>query len=204
MQPDVTVRPMTAAHAPGVLAVFAEGIATGHATFESAAPTWAAFDASHLPEHRFVALAGETAVDAGSGSREPRDEDGLGGVGGVGADGPADAPEAPGGTVLGWVAASPVSRRAVYAGVVEASLYVGGAARGRGVGRALMAALLDSAAAGGVWTVQSSVFPENTGSLALHAATGFRVVGTRERIARMTYGPLAGRWRDVVLLERRL
>ncbi|HYQ76156.1 GNAT family N-acetyltransferase [Cellulomonas sp.] len=183
VQPAVTVRPMTAAHAEGVLAVFAEGIATGHATFESAAPTWAAFDASHLPEHRFVAL--ET-VPAAPGGPAP--------------GGPAPADDA----VLGWVAASPVSRRAVYAGVVEASLYVGAAARGRGVGRALMAALLASAEAGGVWTVQSTVFPENAGSLALHAAAGFRVVGRRERIARMTHGPLAGEWRDVVLLERRL
>ncbi|NHT17834.1 N-acetyltransferase [Cellulomonas sp. IC4_254] len=166
---------MTAEHADGVLAVFAEGIATGHATFESAAPTWAAFDASHLPDHRFV------AVDAGVAGR-------------------AAGPDA----VLGWVAASPVSRRAVYAGVVEASLYVGAAARGRGVGRALMDALLASAEAGGVWTVQSTVFPENAGSLALHAAAGFRVVGRRERIARMAHGPLAGEWRDVVLLERRL
>lgn len=173
VQPAVTVRPMTPAHAEGVLAVFAEGIATGHATFESAAPTWPAFDASHLPEHRFVALD---------------------------ATAPADAA----GPVLGWVAASPVSRRAVYAGVVEASLYVGAAARGRGVGRALMDALLASAEAGGVWTVQSTVFPENAGSLALHAAAGFRVVGRRERIARMTHGPLAGEWRDVVLFERRL
>jgi len=175
VQPAVTVRPMTVEHADGVLAVFAEGIATGHATFESAAPTWAAFDASHLPDHRFV------AVDAGDAGR-------------------AAAPAA----VLGWVAASPVSRRAVYAGVVEASLYVGAAARGRGVGRALMDALLASAEAGGVWTVQSTVFPENAGSLALHAAAGFRVVGRRERIARMAHGPMAGEWRDVVLLERRL
>ncbi|WP_239068850.1 GNAT family N-acetyltransferase [Cellulomonas pakistanensis] len=175
---------MTAAHAEGVLAVFAEGIATGHATFEPAAPAWEAFDASHLPDHRFVALpdgAGDTDAPA-----RPDDQ-------GV-----------PGDQVLGWVAASPVSRRAVYAGVVEASLYVGAAARGRGVGRALMDALLDSCAAGGVWTVQSSVFPENAGSLALHAAAGFRVVGTRERIARMSHGPRAGEWRDVVLLERRL
>jgi phosphinothricin acetyltransferase len=180
---------MTAAHAEGVLAVFAEGIATGHATFESAAPTWAAFDASHLPEHRFVALDAAAAEPEDRAAAAPDDP-----------DGPAlhDAP------VLGWVAASPVSRRAVYAGVVEASLYVGAAARGRGVGRALMAALLASAEAGGVWTVQSTVFPENAGSLALHAAAGFRVVGRRERIARMTHGPLAGEWRDVVLLERRL
>jgi len=215
VQHDVTVRPMTAAHAAGVLAVFAEGIATGHATFESSAPDWAAFDASHLPDHRFVALdVAEPAHDAGFRAREPRivrSLDGVeepGGAAGAGAAGAGAAGEGTGAgrgaAVLGWVAASPVSRRAVYAGVVEASLYVAGAARGRGVGRALMAALLDSAAAGGVWTVQSSVFPENAGSLALHAAAGFRVVGTRERIARMAYGPLAGEWRDVVLLERRL
>lgn len=158
---------MTDAHADGVLAVFAEGIATGHATFEHEAPTWAAFDASHLAQHRFVAVADD-------------------------------------GTVLGWVAASPVSRRAVYGGVLEASLYVGEAARGQGVGRALLDALLTSATTGGAWTVQSSVFPENAGSLALHAAAGFRVVGTRERLGRMSHGPLAGRWRDVLLLERRL
>lgn len=190
VQPAVTVRPMTAAHAEGVLAVFAEGIATGHATFESAAPTWAEFDASHLPAHRFVALDAAAPGDAAavpSAPSAPHD--------------PAAAGDAP---VLGWVAASPVSRRAVYAGVVEASLYVGAAARGRGVGRALMAALLASAEAGSVWTVQSTVFPENAGSLALHAAAGFRVVGRRERIARMAHGPLSGEWRDVVLLERRL
>lgn len=109
----------------------------------------------------------------------------------------------PEGVVLGWVAVSPVSDRCVYAGVVEHSVYVDPAARGRGVGRLLLEALLASTDAGGVWTVQSGVFPENTASLALHAAVGFRVVGTRERLGRMTYGPLAGQWRDVVLLERR-
>lgn len=106
--------------------------------------------------------------------------------------------------VLGWVAASPVSGRCVYAGVVEHSLYVRPGARGRGVGRALLDGLLDSARAGGVWTVQAGVFPQNAASLALHAAAGFRVVGTRERLGRMTHGPLAGRWLDVVLLEKRL
>ncbi|MDC7123308.1 GNAT family N-acetyltransferase [Cellulomonas fimi] len=109
-----------------------------------------------------------------------------------------------GGTVLGWVAVSPVSTRAVYAGVVEVSVYVDPAAHGRGVGRSLLERLLAEAPAHGVWTVQAGVFPENTASLALHAATGFRVVGTRERLGLMTFGPLAGRWRDVVLLERRL
>ena len=108
------------------------------------------------------------------------------------------------GTVLGWVAAYRVSARSVYAGVVEHSVYVDPAARGRGVGRVLLDTLLRSAERSGIWTVQSGIFPENTASLALHAAAGFRVVGTRERIARMTYGPMEGRWRDVVLLEKRL
>jgi phosphinothricin acetyltransferase len=107
------------------------------------------------------------------------------------------------GTVLGWAAASPVSGRCVYAGVLEDSVYVARDARGRGVGRAVLAALLRSARDAGAWTVQAGVFPENAGSLALHRAAGFRVVGTRERLGRMGYGPLAGRWRDVVLLEAR-
>lgn len=106
--------------------------------------------------------------------------------------------------VLGWVAVSPVSGRCVYAGVVEHSVYVAPAARGRGVGRALLARLLDSAHADGIWTVQAGVFPQNVASLALHEATGFRVVGTRERLGRMTHGPLSGQWLDVVLLEKRL
>ncbi|MCB2174373.1 MAG: GNAT family N-acetyltransferase [Actinomycetales bacterium] len=108
-----------------------------------------------------------------------------------------------GDAVLGWAAVSPVSGRAVYAGVVEHSVYVHPGARGMGVGRALLAALLDSTQAAGIWTVQSGIFPENTASLALHAAAGFRVVGTRERVGLMTYGPMAGRWRDVVLVEHR-
>ncbi|WP_169797056.1 GNAT family N-acetyltransferase [Streptacidiphilus griseoplanus] len=104
----------------------------------------------------------------------------------------------PDGRLLGWVAASAVSDRCVYAGVVEHSVYVDPAARGRGVGRALLAALLASTEAAGVWTVQSGVFPENRASLALHRAAGFREVGVRERLGRHR-----GVWRDVVLLERR-
>ena len=76
-------------------------------------------------------------------------------------------------------------------------------ARGRGVGHALLAALIDYTEGAGIWTLQSGIFPENVGSLALHAAHGFRVVGRRERLALMAYGPLAGRWRDVLLVERR-
>jgi L-amino acid N-acyltransferase YncA len=102
------------------------------------------------------------------------------------------------GTVLGWAAVSPVSARPVYAGVVEHSIYVDPAARGRGAGRALLDALITSTEVAGIWTIQSGVFPENTASLALHAACGFRVVGVRERVGRHR-----DRWRDVVLLERR-
>lgn len=105
---------------------------------------------------------------------------------------------APDGTVLGWIAASAVSARAAYAGVVEHSVYVHPAARGRGVAGALLGALVASTEAAGIWTVQSGIFPENTASLALHRRAGFRVIGTRERIGRHH-----GLWRDVVLVERR-
>ncbi|WP_317442954.1 N-acetyltransferase family protein [Streptomyces collinus] len=102
------------------------------------------------------------------------------------------------GRVLGWVAAGPVSDRCAYAGVVEHSVYVHPEARGRGVGLVLLRALIASTEAAGIWTIQSGVFPENTGSLALHRKAGFRVIGTRERIGRHH-----GVWRDVVLIERR-
>ncbi|MFV2100972.1 GNAT family N-acetyltransferase [Micromonospora sp. LOL_024] len=102
------------------------------------------------------------------------------------------------GTLLGWIAVSPTSSRAVYAGVVEHSVYVDPAARGRGVARLLLDALISSTEAAGVWSIQSGVFAENAASLALHRRAGFRVIGTRERVARHH-----GRWRDVVLLERR-
>jgi L-amino acid N-acyltransferase YncA len=103
-----------------------------------------------------------------------------------------------GGAVLGWVAAGPVSDRCVYAGVVEHSVYVAPSARGRGVGRALLAALVASTETAGIWTIQSGVFPENAASRQLHLAAGFREVGRRERLGRQN-----GAWRDVVLLERR-
>ena len=102
------------------------------------------------------------------------------------------------GQLTGWVAASAVSGRCVYAGVVEHSVYVHPAARGQGTARALLAALITSTEAAGIWTIQSSIFPENAASMALHLAAGFRVVGTRERI-----GQHHGRWRDTLLIERR-
>jgi phosphinothricin acetyltransferase len=102
------------------------------------------------------------------------------------------------GSVLGWVAASAVSDRCVYAGVVEHSVYVDPAARGRGVGRKLLTTLITSTETAGIWTIQSAIFPENTASIALHQAAGFRIVGFRERI-----GHHHGRWRDVTFIERR-
>ncbi|MEU3445631.1 N-acetyltransferase family protein [Streptomyces thermolilacinus] len=102
------------------------------------------------------------------------------------------------GRVLGWVAATKVSDRCAYAGVVEHSVYVRPDARGRGVASALLKALIDSTEAAGIWTIQSGVFPENAASLAVHERAGFRVIGTRERIGRHH-----GVWRDVMLVERR-
>ncbi|MFT4264502.1 MAG: GNAT family N-acetyltransferase [Nocardioides sp.] len=158
--------PLLAAHWPEVERIYGAGIATGHATFESAPPTWERFDAGKRADLRLVALD-------------------------------------PAGRVLGWAAASDTSDRCVYAGVVEHSVYVDPAAHGSGVGRALLDGLVAAAEDAGVWTIQSGIFPENTASLALHRAAGFRVVGTRRRLGRMTHGPFAGRWRDVTLVERR-
>ena len=102
------------------------------------------------------------------------------------------------GRVLGWAALTPVSGRCVYAGVGDLSVYVADEARGRGVGRALLEALIEFSERAGIWTLQAGIFPENAASLALHRACGFRDVGRRERIGKMN-----GMWRDVLLLERR-
>lgn len=166
MTASIVIAPMTAVHADDVLRIYQHGIDEGNATFETAAPTWEAFDAAKLPEHRFVALAPEAAAE------------------------PA---------VLGYVVASAVSKRACYAGVVEHSVYVHPAARGRGAGNRLLAALIASTEAAGIWTINAGIFPENTASLALHERHGFRVLGRQERIGKTA----AGVWRDVVLLERR-
>ncbi len=159
--PVVHIEPMRAEHADDVLTIYRLGIDEGNATFETAAPTWPAFDATKLPGQRHVAL------------------DRVG-------------------TVLGWTAASAVSDRCAYAGVVEHSVYVHPDARGRGIATALLGALITSTEAAGIWTVQSGIFPENTASLALHRRLGFRKIGTRERIGRHH-----GVWRDVVMIERR-
>lgn len=100
--------------------------------------------------------------------------------------------------VVGWAALSLVSDRCAYAGVAEVSVYVAEHARGEHVGRKLLETLTESSDSAGIWTIQTGIFPENTASVQLHLRCGFRVVGTRERL-----GQLEGRWRDVLLLERR-
>jgi len=166
MQP-LRFRPMVRSDWPDVATVYQAGIATGHATFESATPAdWAAFAAGKHPNLSVV------AVDSTD-------------------------------RILGWAAASPVSARTVYAGVVEHSIYIHSEATGHGVGTQLLSTFLDLADHAGIWTIQSSIFPENTPSLRLHERAGFRVVGRRERIARMAHGPHAGRWRDTIPVERR-
>ncbi|MEP6665841.1 MAG: N-acetyltransferase family protein [Nocardioidaceae bacterium] len=108
-----------------------------------------------------------------------------------------------GSRVVGWTAVAPTSSRAVYAGVVEHSVFVDPAHQGGGVGRALLERLIASTESAGIWTLQSAIFPENTGSLSLHHSLGFRDIGVRRRVGQMRSGPLAGQWRDVVLVERR-
>lgn len=146
---------------PAVERVYAEGIASRAATFETSAPDREAFDASRLPWGRLV-----VATEEG---------------------------------VVGWIAGTPFSPRRCYAGVVEHSVYVAASSRGRGLGRSLLQAFLVEAQRAGAWTVQGTMFPENTASVSLHERLGFRLVGRRERIAQ-----LDGIWRDTVLYERRL
>jgi phosphinothricin acetyltransferase len=151
---------MRAADWDRVRQICVEGIATGNATFETEAPCWEKWNASHRPDCRFVAR------DAGE--------------------------------VVGWAALSPVSSRCVYAGVAEVSIYVGERARGRGVGRMLLRALVEASERVRIWTLQAGIFPENPASIELHKRAGFRIVGVREKL-----GCMDGRWRDVVLMERR-
>jgi L-amino acid N-acyltransferase YncA len=159
----VQIEPMAAADWPEVRRIYAEGIATGDATFESDVPDWSHWDRSHRPECRLVA-------------RDPKT-----------------------GEVIGWAALTLASSRRVYSGVAWESVYVADAWRGRGVGRALLKALIPASEKAGYWTLQAGVLVENEASLALHEAVGFRRVGVQERIGR----DARGAWRDRVLLERR-
>ncbi len=157
---DVTTRAMTDADLGVVRDIYAEGLATRNATFETKVPSEAALAKKWLPGHRWVA---------------ERD-----------------------GKVVGWTAISPVSTRDSYSGVGESSVYVAEHARGQGVGKALLWRQVNEADAGGLWTLQTSIFPENRTSIALHHAAGYRTLAVRSRIAQ-----LDGVWRDTVLLERR-
>lgn len=102
------------------------------------------------------------------------------------------------GTIVGWAALSAVSDRCVYGGVAEVSIYVSNAHKGKGVGKALMARLIEESEANGIWTLQSGMFPENEATIALHSRFGFRTVGFREKI-----GKLGNTWRDTIIMERR-
>jgi phosphinothricin acetyltransferase len=155
----VEIRPLDDSDWPAVAAIYAQGIASGNATFETEPPTWERWNAAH-PSLRLVAETG--------------------------------------GTVLGFAALSPYSDRRCYRGVAEESVYVAAAARGRGVGRALLQELIERAEAEGYWTLLAGIFPENEASVVLHASCGFRVVGVHEGL-----GERDGVWRDVLWLERR-
>jgi len=102
------------------------------------------------------------------------------------------------GEVLGWAALTPVSGRCVYAGVAEVSVYIAASARGKGIGKKLLQALIESSEKNNLWTLQAGIFPENESSIKIHEACGFRIVGVREKIGKMN-----GTWRDTILLERR-
>jgi len=154
------IRDLRPADWPDVVRIYEEGMLTGNATFETKLPSWEAWDAGHLAEHRLVVTLDDE--------------------------------------VVGWAALSPYSDRECYRGVAEESIYIAESVRGLGFGRQLLAALVASTDAAGIWTLQAGIFPENEASIALHVALGFRVVGVRERL-----GCLRGTWRDVVLLERR-
>ena len=143
--PDITIAPMTPDDWPAVRRIYAEGISTGNATFETETPTWDTWNRNHLSACRLTARVGDA--------------------------------------VVAWAAISPVSARPCYAGVAEHSVYVEEAMRGRGVGKALLAELVRVSEDSGYWTLQSSVFPENQASLAIHLACGFRILGRRKRVA---------------------
>lgn len=107
------------------------------------------------------------------------------------------------GALAGWAALSPTSSRCVYAGVAEESVYVGTEFGGKGIGFQLLRALITASEAEGIWTLTAGIFPENEASIKLHAKAGFKILGRRDRIGKMTFGPLSGQWRDVLSLERR-
>jgi phosphinothricin acetyltransferase len=157
---EYKITPMKPEDWPAVREIYREGIATGHATFETDLPAWEKWDAAHRKDCRLLARNAEQIFD--------------------------------------WAALSPVSARRVYTGVAEVSVYVAASARGIGVGKRLLQALIEESERNEIWTLQAGIFPENIASVALHKSCGFREVGVRRRI-----GKLNDVWRDVLLLERR-
>ncbi len=155
-----SIRPMADGDWPHVGRIYAAGIATGQATFETEVAAPEVLDGKWVADQRWII-----------------EERGL---------------------VLGWAALTPVSARPCYRGVAESSIYIDPAAGGRGLGTRLLAHQVSAATEAGFWTLQTSIFPENLASLALHRRAGFRDVGRRERIAEHD-----GVWRDTLLLERR-
>ncbi len=156
----ILTRPLISEDWEAVASIYAEGIATGLATFEKQVPTYEVWDKAHLKWCRIVAFDNNI--------------------------------------ILGWAALSPISGRCVYGGVAEVSVYVGQAYNRKGVGKVLMYELISQSENNGYWTLQSGIFPENVGSIALHKMVGFRYLGTRERV-----GQLDGIWKNNLLFERR-
>lgn len=147
---------------PAIERIYAEGIATGMATFETAPKSQSKWENDCVPGSRLVAVS---------------DVDGA---------------------LTGWALLWPVSDRCAYAGVAEVSVYVGHNARGLGVGKALLDALVAASEHLGIWTLQAGIFEENTASVRLHEKCGFRVIGVREKL-----GALNGVWKNIILMERR-
>jgi len=147
-------------HWQSVKKIYLEGIATGNATFQTAAPDWEEWNEAHVKNSRLAAIENDE--------------------------------------LIGWAALTPVSGRCVYAGVAEVSVYVAAAARGKGVGKKLLQALIAESEKNNFWTLQAGIFPENESSIKIHEDCGFRIIGRREKIGQMN-----GVWRDTLLLERR-
>ncbi|HEY8303989.1 MAG TPA: GNAT family N-acetyltransferase [Solirubrobacteraceae bacterium] len=170
----MSVAPMTAEDWPAVARIYRAGIEAGNATFESVVPDWESWRAARLAEPCLVA-------------RQVPDNPSM--------PGSTDDPQG----VHGWAALTAASSRPVYRGVAEISIYVDPSHARRGVGRTLLLALIQASERSGLWLLRAGIFPENEASIALHESCGFRLVGTHERIGQMP----DGRWRDVVLYERR-
>ncbi len=151
---------MHPSHWESVKQIYAEGIATGNATFQTDIPSWIEWDEAHIKNSRLIAIDNNE--------------------------------------VLGWAALTPVSGRCVYAGVAEVSVYVSEKARGKGVGKTLLNALIKKSEKNNFWTLQAGIFPENFASIKIHEVCGFRIIGNREKIGQMN-----GQWRDTLLLEKR-